>query len=93
MKTERAGRIPDNLKVKAAAGDFTLYYLNECGFAPTLPVGYIWRLPNHRKIIRYEASQRRRVNAMAAYRPTAARHSWVFSRPSGPGSRLNCSSS
>ena len=66
---ERAGRILDNLKTKAAAGDLTLYYLDECGFSPTLPVGYSWSLPKQRKLIRYEAPQGRRVNAMAAYRP------------------------
>jgi transposase len=69
VKAERAGRILDNLKAKAAAGDLTLYYLDECGFAPTLPVGYSWSLPKQRKLVRYEAPQRRRVNAMAAYRP------------------------
>lgn len=69
VKVERAGRILENLKAKADAGDLTLYYLDECGFAPTLPVGYSWSLPKQRKFIRYEASQRRRVNAMAAYRP------------------------
>jgi transposase len=68
-KAERAGRILDNLKAKAAAGELTVYYLDECGFSPTLPVGYSWSLPGQRKRIRYEAPQRRRVNAMAAYRP------------------------
>src|SRR6516165_8558057 len=68
-KAERAGRVLNNLKAKAAAGELTLYYLDECGFSPTLPVGYSWSLPGQRKLIRYEAPQRRRVNAMAAYRP------------------------
>jgi putative transposase len=69
VKAERAGRILENLKAKADAGDLTLYYLDECGFAPTLPVGSSWVLPKQRKFVRYEAPQRRRVNAMAAYRP------------------------
>ena len=69
VKVERAGHILNNLKIKAAAGDLTLYYLDECGFSPTLPVGYSWSLPKQRKLIRYEAPQGRRVNAMAAYRP------------------------
>jgi len=68
-KAERAGRILDNLKAKAADGRLTLYYLDECGFAPTLPVGYSWALPGQRKLIRYEAPRGRRVNALAAYRP------------------------
>jgi transposase len=68
-KAERAGRILENLKAKAAAGEVALYYLDECGFSPTLPVGYSWALPGQRKVVRYEAPQGRRVNAMAAYRP------------------------
>ena len=68
-KAERAGKVLGNLKAKAAAGEFVLYYLDECGFSPTLPVGYSWALPGQRKFIRYEAPQGRRVNALAAYRP------------------------
>jgi len=68
-KAERAGRVLENLKAKAAAGELVLYYLDECGFSPTLPVGYSWSLPGQRKPVRYEAPQGRRVNAMAAYRP------------------------
>ena len=68
-RAERAGRILNNLKAKAAAGELALYYLDECGFSPTLPVGYSWSLPGQRKLIRYEAPQGRRVNALAAYRP------------------------
>jgi putative transposase len=68
-KAERAGRVLENLKAKAAAGELVLYYLDECGFSPTLPVGYSWSLPRQRKLIRYEAPQGRRVNALAAYRP------------------------
>jgi putative transposase len=68
-KAERARRVLANLKAKAAAGSIQLYYLDECGFAPTLPVGSSWCLPGRRKLIRYEAPQGRRVNALAAYRP------------------------
>ena len=68
-KAERAGRVLDNLKAKAAAGRLKLYYLDECGFSPTLPIGYSWSLPGQRKLVRYEAPQGRRVNALAAYRP------------------------
>src|SRR3954470_15366583 len=68
-KAERAGRVLGNLKAKAAAGELVLYYLDECGFSPTLPVGYSWSLPKQRKLVRYEAPQGRRVNALAAYRP------------------------
>jgi putative transposase len=68
-KAARAARVLANLKAKAAAGRLTLYYLDECGFAPTLPVGYSWTLPGERRFVRYEAPQGRRVNALAAYRP------------------------
>ena len=68
-KAERAGQVLANLKAKAVAGSVALYYLDECGFAPTLPVGYSWCLPGRRKLVRYEAPQGRRVNALAAYRP------------------------
>jgi putative transposase len=68
-KAERAGKVLANLKAKAAAGAIVLYYLDECGFSPTLPVGYSWTLPGRRKFIRYEPPQGRRVNALAAYRP------------------------
>lgn len=69
VKAERAGRVLANLKAKAAAGELVLYYLDECGFSPTLPVGSSWSLPKQRKLVRYEAPQGRRVNALAAYRP------------------------
>jgi transposase len=68
-KAERAGRVLANLKAKAVAGSIALYYLDECGFAPTLPVSSSWCLPGLRKLVRYEAPQGRRVNALAAYRP------------------------
>jgi putative transposase len=68
-KVARAGRVLANLKAKAAAGKLVLYYLDECGFAPTLPVGSSWTLPGERRFVRYEAPQGRRVNALAAYRP------------------------
>jgi putative transposase len=68
-KAERAGRVLANLKSKAAAGRLKLYYLDECGFAPTLPTGSSWTLPGERKLVEYEAPQGRRVNALVAYRP------------------------
>ena len=49
-----------------------LYYLDECGFAPTLPTAYSWTLSGQRKRIDYQAPEGRRVNAMAAYRPYGA---------------------
>jgi hypothetical protein len=46
-----------------------LYYLDQCGFSPTLPTAYTWYLPGQRKRVEHESPQGRRVNAMAAYRP------------------------
>jgi transposase len=68
-KAERAGRVLADLEAKAAGGGVKLYYLDECGFAPTLPTGYSWTLPGRRKFVPYEAPRGRRVNALAAYRP------------------------
>jgi putative transposase len=68
-KAERAAKVLDNLRAKAAAGRLKLYFLDECGFSPTLPTAYSWTLPGQRKRVEYEAPQGRRVNALAAYRP------------------------
>lgn len=68
-KAARAGRVLAHLKAKAAEGRLKLYFLDECGFAPTLPISQSWALPGRRQLVRYEAPQGRRVNAMAAYRP------------------------
>jgi transposase len=68
-KAERARRVLANLKARAEAGLLRLYYLDECGFAPTLPTGCSWALRGERKLVEYEAPQGRRVNAIAAYRP------------------------
>jgi transposase len=46
-----------------------LYYLDECGFSPTLPTSYSWSLPGARKLVPHEAPQGRRVNTLASYRP------------------------
>jgi transposase len=68
-KAERAREVLANLKARAAAGRLKLYYLDECGFSPTLPTGSSWALAGERKLVEYEAPQGRRVNALAAYRP------------------------
>src|SRR3990172_9197933 len=50
-------------------GAIDLYFLDESGFAPTLPTGYTWARIGMRKIIPYEAPQGRRVNVVAALAP------------------------
>ncbi|MFE8600334.1 transposase [Archangium violaceum] len=44
-----------------------LFFLDECGFAPTQPTGYSWTLRGTRKLIAYEATKGRRANALVAY--------------------------
>jgi len=66
--TDRLSSSKSNAPIDYNASSVVLYYLDECGFSPTLPVGYSWSLPGQRKFIRYEAPQGRRVNALAAYR-------------------------
>jgi transposase len=58
-----------NLQQRADLGLLELYYLDECGFSPSLPTGYSWTLPGERKRVKYEYPQGRRVNALATYRP------------------------
>lgn len=57
-----------------------LYFLDECGFSPTQPVGYSWTQVGSRRNVPYEAPQRRRVNALVAYCPTGRRRGLRFRR-------------
>jgi putative transposase len=68
-KVERAHTVLGNLKAKAQADRLHLYYLDESGFAPSLPTGYSWALPGERKRVPYEYPQGRRVNVLASYAP------------------------
>jgi transposase len=71
-KAARAEAVLGNLIARAEAGLLDLVYLDECGFAPSLPTGYSWSLPGQRKRVRYEYPQGRRVNVLATYRPIGA---------------------
>jgi transposase len=68
-KVARAEAVLANLRAKAEARELELFYLDESGFAPSLPCGYSWTLPGQRKRVAYEYPQGRRVNVLAAYRP------------------------
>jgi transposase len=68
-KAAHAAGVLRNLQQRAELGLLELYYLDECGFSPSLPTGYSWALPGERKRVKYEYPQGRRVNALAAYRP------------------------
>src|SRR5262249_10866997 len=68
-KAARAEVVLDNLLDRAEAELLDLTYVDECGFAPSLPTGYSWSLPGQRKRVPYEYPQGRRVNVLATYRP------------------------
>jgi len=57
------------LKRAAQEGDIDLYFLDESGFAPTLPMTSTWAREGVRAIVRAEAPERRRVNAIGAVAP------------------------
>lgn len=46
-----------------------LFFLDQSGFAPTLPTGYGWGRLGTRLVVPYEAPQGRRVNAVGAFAP------------------------
>lgn len=53
----------------AARGAHDLFYLDQCGFAPALPLRYTWAREGTRPLARYEAPQGRRVNVLGALAP------------------------
>lgn len=57
----------------ARDGLIDLYYLDESGFVPTLPVSYTWARIGTRPLVPYEASQRRRLNVLGALAPLGPR--------------------
>ena len=57
------------MKEAAHLGQIELYYLDESGFAPTLPLGYTWAREGVRPVVPYEAPQGRRVNVLGALNP------------------------
>jgi transposase len=68
-KVARAEGVLGRLQGKAQAGRLRLFYLDQCGFAPSLPISYSWCLPGQRKRVPYEYPQGRRVNVLATYAP------------------------
>ena len=67
----KAAEVAD-LKKQAQQGVIDLFFFDQSGFAPTLPTGYTWCRIGQRKLVRYEAPQRRRVNVAGALAPYAA---------------------
>lgn len=68
-KAARSAKTLSRLADRVEACLVELYYLDECGFAPSLPTGYSWCLPGQQKRVKYEYPQGRRVNVLAGYRP------------------------
>jgi hypothetical protein len=59
-----------------------LHFLDESGFAPTLPTTYTWARVKVRARVPYEAPQRRRVNVLGAWAPLGSRPRFAYvSRP------------
>jgi hypothetical protein len=54
------------LRQGAGAGRIDLYYLDEAGFAPTLPTGYTWVRTGMRALVRRQDKRNRRVNVLGA---------------------------
>ena len=54
---------------QASAQAIDLYFLDECGFAPTLPTTDTWARVGTRVIVPYEAPHGRRVNVIGALAP------------------------
>jgi hypothetical protein len=53
----------------AEAGVIDLVFLDESGFAPTLPTGYTWARKGVRALVRDEPPQGRRLNVLGALAP------------------------
>lgn len=60
-----------------------LHFLDESGFAPTLPVTYTWARAAVRARVPYEAPQRRRVNVLGAWAPLGVTPRFTYASRSG----------
>ncbi|MEV7342232.1 transposase [Streptomyces sp. NPDC093544] len=54
------------LRQAAHAGDRDLIFLDESGFAPTMPTGYTWSRIGQRAVVPKEDTRNRRVNVLGA---------------------------
>ena len=62
----------------AARGEHDLFYLDQCGFAPALPLRYTWAREGTRPLACYEAPQGRRVNVLGAFAPFGPQPRFVY---------------
>ena len=65
------------------AGWCELWYLDESGFAPTLPTGSTWARAGHRALVWDEPPQGRRLNVLGAVAPYGAARRLVWTCPAG----------
>lgn len=60
-----------------------LHFLDESGFAPTLPTTYPWARLKVRARVPYEAPQRRRVNGLGAWAPLGRQPRFAYTSRTG----------
>lgn len=60
-----------------------VWYLDESGFAPTLPNGYTWARSGVRPVVREEAPQGRRLNVLGALAAGGAAPGLAWTAPPG----------
>jgi len=65
------------------AGLCDLYFLDESGFAPTLPTGSTWARAGTRALVWDEPPQGRRLNVLGALAPDGAAARLVWTSPAG----------
>jgi DDE superfamily endonuclease len=65
------------------ADTLDLHFLDESGFAPTLPTTYTWARLKARARVPYEAPQRRRVNVLGAWAPLGSRPRFAYTSRTG----------
>ncbi|WKK24069.1 IS630 family transposase [Streptomyces olivoreticuli] len=69
LQAAAEGRL-EGLRLRSEVGVEDLYYLDECGFSPTLPTGYTWARTGTRVVVRREDTKNRRVNVIGALNNT-----------------------
>jgi hypothetical protein len=68
---------------QAQRGEIDLAFLDEAGFAPTLPLSYTWCRVGTRAVVPYVAPQGRRVNAGGALCPYGPRRRFAYHSATG----------
>jgi hypothetical protein len=71
------------LKEAAREDTLALFFLDESGFAPTLPGTYTWARERVRPTVAYEAPQGRRVNVLGAWAPLGSQPQFAYQSRTG----------